>query len=51
MQTNYWVNNCYKKINLFSIFEPAQKKEGSRLVTRDIEDYIFKLDRAKEIAI
>lgn len=40
-----------ENIDYISIIQPTQKKEGSRLVTRDLEDHIMKLDMAKEIAM
>lgn len=40
-----------EKVDYISVVEPSQKKEGSRFVTRDLEDHILKLDMAKEIAM
>ncbi|RXM79612.1 phage antirepressor Ant [Clostridium tetani] len=40
-----------ENIDYTSIVEPTQKKEGSRMVTRDLETHILKLDMAKEIAM
>lgn len=51
-----WINRMFEygfseNSDYISIVQPAQKKEGSRLVTRDLEDHIIKLDMAKEIAM
>ncbi|WP_085829099.1 phage antirepressor KilAC domain-containing protein [Clostridium massiliodielmoense] len=40
-----------KDVDYTSIIEPAQKKEGSRMVTRNLETHILKLDMAKEISM
>ena len=40
-----------ENIDYISIIEPAQKKEGSRMVTRDLETHILKLDMAKELCM
>lgn len=40
-----------KDVDYTTIIEPAQKKEGSRMVTRNLETHILKLDMAKEIAM
>ncbi len=37
--------------DFISIVEPTQKKEGSRIVTRDLETHIIKLDMAKELCM
>nr|WP_285842855.1 phage antirepressor KilAC domain-containing protein [Metabacillus litoralis] len=38
-------------LDFVSKIEPTQKKEGSRIVTRNLEDHHMKLDMAKEIAM
>lgn len=40
-----------ENVDYTSIIEPTQKKEGSRMVTRNLETHILKLDMAKEIAM
>ncbi|WP_096635872.1 phage antirepressor KilAC domain-containing protein [Clostridium cochlearium] len=40
-----------ENVDYISIIEPTQKKEGSRMVTRNLETHILKLDMAKEIAM
>lgn len=40
-----------KNVDFISKIEPTQKKEGSRVVTRNLEDHHIKLDMAKEIAM
>ena len=51
-----WINRMFEygfteNTDYISLIEPTQKKEGSRMVTRDLENHILKLDMAKEISM